>query len=546
MPSISSIAYYLVHPNELRSIVQWTVWHEAVHERDESKESANLKECFRLLKLTSRSFAAVIQELHPELLVPVCLFYLILRGLDTIEDDMTIPISKKEPLLRQFDQILDDPAWTFTENGPNEKDRELLVKFDVVGREFSDVKEPYKVIIRDITKRMGNGMADYAKNAEHLEKGVNTIKDYELYCHYVAGLVGEGLTRLFVEAGLANPVLLKRPELMESMGQFLQQTNIIRDIREDHDDKRYFWPRQVWSKYVNSLPEIFLPENKEKALQCQSEMVLLALQRAEDCLFYMAGVKEQSVFNFVAIPQSMAIATLELCFQNYKMFERNVKITKGDACSLMWQSTQNLQLVCEVFRKYARKIHAKNKPTDPSFMEISIACGKIERFIETIFPSQTAKTLSGENAAAVPAAGNQAAAPVPLTAEEQEAKRKDEAANKMDMLVVFGAVGASLLLMSIVMVSFQQRLVTSASTNILPAWRSVVLRCSFRSRIQVSCTRQLPPWRRGAGIGQGKPGSRGRCHECRHERHQQRPRRAVVPLQGRSRSGMFTNECTAF
>jgi farnesyl-diphosphate farnesyltransferase len=526
MPSISSIAYYLTHPGELRSIVQWTVWHEAVHERDESKESANLKECFRLLKLTSRSFAAVIQELHPELLVPVCLFYLILRGLDTIEDDMTIPISKKEPLLRQFDQILDDPTWTFTENGPNEKDRELLVKFDVVGREFSEVKEAYKVIIRDITKRMGNGMADYAKNAEHLEKGVDTIKDYELYCHYVAGLVGEGLTRLFVEAGLANPVLLKRPELMESMGQFLQQTNIIRDIREDHDDKRYFWPRQVWSKYVNSLPEIFLPENKEKALQCQSEMVLLALQRAEDCLFYMAGVKEQSVFNFVAIPQAMAIATLELCFQNYKVFERNVKITKGDACSLMWQSTQNLQLVCEVFRKYARKIHAKNKPTDPNFMDISIACGKIERFIETIFPSQTAKTLSAANGAPVEAAQSQAAAPVvPLTAEEQAAKKKDEAANKMDMLVVFGAVGASLLLVSLVMVSQNDLSHISASTNKLPAQRRMVLRCSLRSRLQVSRIRQLQAWPRGAGIGQGKPRSSGR----RHERHQQRPKRAVVP-----------------
>ena len=452
MPSISSVAYYLTHPSQLRAIVQWKVWHEAVHERDESKESENVKECFRLLTLTSRSFAAVIQELHPELLIPVALFYLILRGLDTIEDDMTIPLSKKEPLLRSFDQIIDDPTWNFTENGPNEKDRELLVKFDVVGREFSTVKDAYKDIIRDITKRMGNGMADYAKNAEHLEKGVNTIKDYELYCHYVAGLVGEGLTRLFVEAGLANPVLLKRPELMESMGQFLQQTNIIRDIREDHDDKRYFWPREVWSKYVNTLPEIFLPENKEKALQCQSEMVLLALQRAEDCLFYMAGVKEQSVFNFVAIPQSMAIATLELCFQNYSMFERNIKITKGDACSLMWQSTQNLQLVCEVFRKYARKIHAKSKPTDPSFMDISIACGKIERFIETIFPTQTARTLAGENP---PAAAAAAAAPAPLTPEEQEAKRKEDSANRMDMLIVFGAVGASLLLVSFVMVSQQ-------------------------------------------------------------------------------------------
>lgn len=449
MPSLRSVAYYLFHIQELRSIVQWTVWHEAVHERDESKESENLKECFRLLKLTSRSFAAVIQELHPELLVPVCLFYLILRGLDTVEDDMTIPLSTKEPMLREFDGYLDDETWNFNGNGPDEKDRELLVKFDVVGREFKSVKEPYKVIIKDITKRMGNGMADYAKNAEHNEKGVNTVKDYELYCHYVAGLVGEGLTRLFVEAGLANPVLLKRPELMESMGQFLQQTNIIRDIREDHDDKRYFWPREVWSKYVNSLPEIFLPENKEKALHCQSEMVLLALRRAEECLFYMAGVKEQSVFNFVAIPQTMAIATLELCFQNYAMFERNIKITKGAACSLMWQSTQNLQLVCDVFRKYARKIHAKNKPTDPNFLEISIACGKIERFIETIFPTQTARTLP--DAGSPPPAD--VVAPVVLTPEEQEKKKQEDAANRRDMLIVFGAVGASLLLVSAVMVS---------------------------------------------------------------------------------------------
>ena len=52
---------------------------------------------------------------------------------------------------------------------------------------------------------------------------------------------------------------------MESMGQMLQQTNIIRDIREDHEAKRYFWPKEVWSKYVDNLPDIFLPENKEKA-----------------------------------------------------------------------------------------------------------------------------------------------------------------------------------------------------------------------------------------------------------------------------------------
>lgn len=378
MPSLGSILYYGVHLGELRSIMQWKLWHDAVHERDESKESDTLKECFKYLKLTSRSFAAVIQELHPELLVPVCLFYLILRGLDTIEDDMTIPMDKKEPLLREFDQYLYRKGWNYTGNGPNEKDRELCVHFDVVIEEFSKIKEPYQVIIEDITKRMGNGMADYAKKTVDDQFRVETIDQYYEYCHYVAGLVGEGCTRLFVEAGLANPALLTRKDLHESMGQFLQQTNIIRDIREDHDDKRYFWPREVWSKHVDKFEDLFDPKYKQQALACSSEMVLLALTRADDCLFYLAGLREQSVFNFCAIPQSMAIATLELCFQNPNIFEKNVKITKGAACALMTESTQNLQVVCSVFKRYARIIHKRNNPLDPNFLAISIACGKVD------------------------------------------------------------------------------------------------------------------------------------------------------------------------
>lgn len=352
------------------------MWHNAVHERDESKECESLKRCFHFLNKTSRSFAAVILELHPELLVPVTLFYLVLRGLDTIEDDMTIPLEKKEPLLRNFQDILDKDGWNFTENGPNEKDRQLLVEFNVVIEEFKKIKPVYQDIIKDITKRMGNGMADYANNAE-FNAGVKTIKEYELYCHYVAGLVGEGCTRLFVEAGLANAALLKRPELMESMGQFLQQVNITRDIKEDIDDGRRFWPKEIWSKHVNEFEDLFKPENKQKALNCSSEMILTALTRADDCLYYLAGLREQSVFNFCAIPQTMAIATLETCFQNYALFQKNVKITKGEACQLMVESTQNLQLVCEVFRRYARKIAKKNNPHDPNFLKISITLGRV-------------------------------------------------------------------------------------------------------------------------------------------------------------------------
>ncbi len=393
MASATDVVYYLFHIQELRAIIQWKTWHRPIHKRDESKESRDLKECYRFLDLTSRSFVAVVQELHPELLVPVCIFYLILRGLDTVEDDMTLSIEEKEPLLRDFYTHIDDENWTYDGSGPEEKDRELLVKFDCVTREFNKIKDGYKVIIKDIAKRMGNGMADYAKSADDSADSVKTIKDYELYCHYVAGLVGEGLTRLFVKAKFANPALLQRPELMESMGQLLQQTNIIRDVWEDNEQKRYFWPKEVWSKHVDMFSDLFLPQNREKALQCSSEMVLMALNRADECLLYMAGIQEQGVFNFVAIPQSMAIATLELCFQNPAIFDRHVKITKGSACQLMTESTQNVQLVCEVFGRYAKKIHKKNNPNDPHFLNINVACSKIERSIESILQTQAPRTL---------------------------------------------------------------------------------------------------------------------------------------------------------
>ncbi|KAL7811844.1 squalene synthase [Trichoderma gracile] len=386
--------YYLMHPRELRSIVQWKLWHEPVNRRDPKTESATLQECFRFLNMTSRSFSAVIQELNHELLVPVTLFYLVLRGLDTIEDDMTIPLSTKVPMLREFHVTMEQDGWQYHDS--KEKDRELLEHFDCVITELKKLKKPYYDIIKDMTIKMGNGMADYAQNTEMIENGVQTIEEYELYCHYVAGLVGEGLTRLLVASNLANPKLGERPELTESMGQFLQKTNIIRDIHEDWVDGRRWYPKEIWSKHVDRWENLFDPKYRTQAVECISAMVLDALKHVEDCLFYMAGMRDQSAFNFVAIPQAMAIATLELCFRNPAVLERNVKITKGDACQIMLESTQNLQVLCEVFRRYARRIQKKNDPRDPNFLAISARCAKIEQFIETLFPRQDPKKLAQE------------------------------------------------------------------------------------------------------------------------------------------------------
>ncbi|KAI1264918.1 farnesyl-diphosphate farnesyltransferase [Xylariaceae sp. FL1019] len=432
MGALNNAVYYAFHPNQLRSIIQWKVWHEPVHERNPAKESKTLKECYHYLNLTSRSFATVIQELNSEMVVPIALFYLVLRGLDTIEDDMTISAKVKEPMLRDFYKNMNQDGWTFSGNGPDEKDRELLVHFDVVVTELKKLKKNYYDIIEDITKKMGNGMADYALNAE-FQTGVQTVPEYEEYCHYVAGLVGEGLTRLFVEGNYANPALLERMELTESMGQFLQKVNIIRDVHEDFEDSRRFWPKDIWSKYVDKWEDMFDPKYRTQAVHCGSEMVLNALKHADECLFYMAGIKEQSVFNFVAIPQSMAIATLDLVFQNPRIFDSHIKITKGDACHLMMQSTQNLRVVCDVFKVYTKRIARKNDPRDPHFLEISMALGKIEQFIETLFPTQNAKLIQQSNA------------------EQTKASSAEDEVNwKESMMLVLGVV-VFLLLMSALM-----------------------------------------------------------------------------------------------
>jgi len=206
------------------------------------------------------------------------------------------------------------------------------------GTDLTFTSHSYKTIILDITQKMENGMADYAHQAA-TAKGIvylETITDYELYCHYAAGLVGEGLSRLFSASGKEASWLGDQLEISNSMGFLLQKTNIIRDYREDADNNRYFWPREIWGKFgFKDMKDMYEPEAAERAQWVQSGMIANALRHATDGLEYLRCLKNQSVFNFCAIPASMAIATLELCFMNPQMFQRNIKIRKAVAAQVL-------------------------------------------------------------------------------------------------------------------------------------------------------------------------------------------------------------------
>jgi farnesyl-diphosphate farnesyltransferase len=351
----SAILQSLMHPDELMALVQYKL-DPAMQIPKMTDISFELQECYRLLNLTSRSFAMVIQKLDDDLRPAICIFYLVLRGLDTIEDDMTIPLNKKIALMHEFDTSIKTPGWTFTGSGPNEKDAHLLVQFNVVIHEYLKLKPIFQEAISDITRRMAHGMTEF------MTRKVVTCQDWDLYCHYVAGLVGIGLSRIFSGSKIESPVVGQREDMSNSMGLFLQKTNIIRDYLEDIDQGRIFWPQEVWEQYVKQKGEDLSafknPANREEALDCLNHLINNALAHIPDVITYMSQLKNQSVFNFCALPQVMAIATLSACYNNYNVFTGVVKIRKGEAVKLIFRA-KDLPSLVSIFDDYLENITSK-------------------------------------------------------------------------------------------------------------------------------------------------------------------------------------------
>lgn len=79
--------------------------------------------------------------------------------------------------------------------------------------------------------------------------GLDTVTNFNLYCHYVAGLVGEGPIQLSAASGKEAAWLDDRLALANAMELSFQKANILRDSREDVEDGRLFRPRENWGEY---------------------------------------------------------------------------------------------------------------------------------------------------------------------------------------------------------------------------------------------------------------------------------------------------------
>ncbi len=380
--------------------------------------------CGVMLDKVSRSFAAVIRQLPVTLALPVSVFYLVLRALDTVEDDMDLSkfaaalkaakatrrrgggggasastaddaaadeseASAREfkfQCLAYFHTLLRDTATaadgvkagfydadvlfrTLSAANVGEKDEATLFKkFDSVVRVYAGFAPAQRTIIADITKQMADGMAAYI-GRDLSDKGTEDLRDYSTYCHYVAGLVGEGLSRMWATAadsGLPAATLSQlssergQHTLSSDMGLFLQKTNIIRDYLEDIVDQRAFWPKEVWRQYVGQLGDLKESTHRAEAVACLNHLVCDALEMVPSCLAYLRLLEEGSVqvLRFCAIPQVMAVATLCELYANPLVFQGVVKISKPTAVRIVVE-TGSIDGIKAWFRACAAEMRAK-------------------------------------------------------------------------------------------------------------------------------------------------------------------------------------------
>ncbi|KAK4491424.1 hypothetical protein RD792_002172, partial [Penstemon davidsonii] len=317
---MGSLRAILKHPDDLYPMVKLKL--AARSAEKQIPPEPHWAFCYTMLHKVSRSFGLVIQQLDTDLRDAVCIFYLVLRALDTVEDDTSIPEEVKVPILMAFHRHIYDREWHFS-CGTKEY-KVLMDEFHHVSTAFLELGSGYQEAIEDITMRMGAGMAKF------ICKEVETIDDYDEYCHYVAGLVGLGLSKLFHASGKED---LASDTLSNSMGLFLQ--------------------------------ELKYEENSVKAVQCLNDMVTNALVHVEDCLKYMSALRDPANFRFCAIPQIMAIGTLALCYNNIQVFRGVVKMRRGLTAKVI-DRTKTMSDVYGAFYDFSRMLKSKIGENDPN------------------------------------------------------------------------------------------------------------------------------------------------------------------------------------
>ena len=289
----------------------------------------------------------------------MCVFYLVLRALDTVEDDMSIPDKPKCAELEIFWKKIYDPEYVYP---CGEKHYKVLMdEYPKVTAVFLSLKKEYQDVIADITKRMGAGMSNFIK------REVVTLEDWDEYCHYVAGLVGIGLSNLWANSMLEDKTIRGDGGSLQRHGALPPEDEHHHDYLEDIMEEpapRMFWPKCIWASTGRRWTPFKEPENRAAAVACMNELITNGLTHATDSLEYMTRLKNVDVFRFCAIPRSWPSPPWRSATTTARCSRRR-QDRRGLSARIMLECEDKFD-VAVMFKRYAQVIRDKVRKEDPS------------------------------------------------------------------------------------------------------------------------------------------------------------------------------------
>ena len=182
------------------------------------------RQCERITWSQARNFAYGIRLLPPPKRRGLAVIYAFARRIDDIGDG-TLPAHEKiaalEAARRQILDLTRPPA----------DDPVLLA--------LADVERDFPVPMAAFGELIDGCVADVRGTS------YQTFDDLLYYCRCVAGSIGRLSLGIFGTSHDAT----QAAELADSLGVALQLTNILRDIREDHQNGRVYLPAEDLAKF---------------------------------------------------------------------------------------------------------------------------------------------------------------------------------------------------------------------------------------------------------------------------------------------------------
>jgi 15-cis-phytoene synthase len=182
------------------------------------------RECERITWSQARNFAYGIRLLPPAKRRGLAVIYAFARRIDDIGDG-TLPPQEKITALEQARQAV------ATLTAASQDDPVLMA--------LADVERNFPVPMPAFGELIDGCVADVRGTS------YQTFDDLLYYCRCVAGSIGRLSLGIF---GTGHDPA-QAAELADSLGVALQLTNILRDIREDHQNGRIYLPAEDLAKF---------------------------------------------------------------------------------------------------------------------------------------------------------------------------------------------------------------------------------------------------------------------------------------------------------